>query len=136
MRRLFLAGVLLGMVTAAHARALNIDPNQDGALVVTTNTGSPTQLFTNDPAATKTCLINISSNPVYVVGYSTTSAKSIGTPAAISISISTGAFYLPGTASGTNPVPICFDGYQDSFTGPLWAACNTGGNIVVRLRNH
>lgn len=137
MKRLY-AGVLVipflaGMVLA---NSLNIDPGQSGAVIVSANAGSPTQLFTSDFAATKTCLVNISSNTIYVVGYSTTSAKSITVNANFSISQSTGSFYLPGTASSTNPPQYCFDGPGDPFTGPLWAATTSGGNIVVKMRNH
>lgn len=121
----------------AFAGIVNIDPGQSGAVVVSATAATPTQLFTSDSAASKTCVVNVSTNPVYVVGFSTTSYKQQGINATFSVSTSSGSFYLPPVASaGVAGAPFCFDGPDNAFTGPLWAVAATGGNIVIKIRNH
>lgn len=133
-----LAAVLIPILSAwAAARSLNLDPNQCSALSIGIVATSPTQVFTNDPAATKSYVINTSTNVVYIVGYSTTSARSISTNAAFSISLSTGSFYLPAVAANTQPIPFVLDGPADPYTGPLWAVAGpSGAAVILRCRTH
>lgn len=139
MRRLLAALFIAFAATAAHANALNIDPNQSGSISIGTNTSSPTQIFTNDPAATKTCVVNSSTNTVFFVGYSTTSAQGIGTNATASTNLTTGSFFLQGqlvSGATVQAQPFCFDGAYGPYTGPMWAVSATGGNVIQRIRTH
>ena len=136
MRRLF-AGLLIPFLAAtAFGNELNIDPNQSGNIAIGTNTSSPTQIFNNDAAATKTCVVNISTNTVFFVGYSTTSYAGIGTNATISTSSTAGSFNLPGSSTNLAAQQFCFDGAAGPFTGPMWAVSATGGNVITRIRTH
>ena len=134
--RMFCVVMLLTLGVNAFGRSLSIDPNQSGVIAIGTSTSSPTQIFTNDPSAIKTCVVNTSTNTVFFVGYSTTSALGIATNATISTSSTAGSFSLPGSSSSLQAMTFCFDGPNDSFTGPVWAACATPGNYIQRIRMH
>lgn len=127
---------LLG--AAAWARTILIDPNQSGQVFISGT--AATQIFTNDNAAQRSYVINASTCGVYLVGYSTTSARSLDTNATFSISATTGSFLLQGfLLNGTTiqPPMLNLDGPDDPFTGPVWgqSACATGG-WVTRFRTH
>jgi hypothetical protein len=129
--------VLVGPITPAFAgRSLNLDPNQSGAIAIGTSTTAPTQIFTNDEAANRTCVINTSTNTVFFVGFSTFAAAGIGTNGVISTNATTGSFAIPGSGATVPPITFCFDGVDGPFTGPLWAVCATGGNVIQRIRTH
>ena len=140
MRKLLaaLAGTCLFTATL-YAIGLNIDPNQSGSIALSSNPAVPTQIFVKDYSATKTCVVNNSTNTVYFVGYSTSSALSISTNAVVSISQSTGSFSLAGTLVNSTTVQaatFCFDGANDSFTGPLWAVTSGTSGSLQRVRMH
>lgn len=113
------------------ARALTVDTTQTGALNCTSNASSPTTVFTNDPAATRSYVINISSNPVYLGFQSTTSTS---TPSAFSISLSSGNFSIPANSSST--IVFSPDGTNDVFTGPMWCVSGGTGSPIERIRMH
>lgn len=139
MRYVFASLLVFGISAAVFALSLNIDPNQSGSIAVGTSATSPTQIFTNDPAATKTCVVNTSTNTVFFVGYSTTSALSIGTNTSVSTSVSTGSFFLQGTLVNSATVQaqqFCFDGNNDNFRGPVWAVAGGSGATIQRIRMH
>lgn len=139
MKRLAALAVLVLLPLSLYARSLNIDPAQSGSILIGTSTASPTQIFNNDKDATKTCVVNSSTNTVYFVGYSTSSNLSINTNATISTNTTTGSFYLQGILVNGTTVQaqtFCFDGNNDNFTGPMWAVAGGNGAVVQRIRCH
>ena len=140
LKRLSAALLIVTATKMAFAYSSNLDPNQSGSIAVTTSTSTPTQIFVQDSQATKTCVVNTSTNTVFFVGYSTTSAKSTGVNAVPSTNTTTGSFYVQGTLNGSQvlqALPFCFDGLSDAFRGPLWAvAAGGGGTVIQRLRMH
>lgn len=128
--------ILLTLGVNAYARSVSIDPNQSGSLSVSLVGTSPTQIFTNDPSAVRSYIVNTSTNVLYIVGYSTTSALGIGTNGAFSISLTTGSFFIPATAANVQPTLFSLDGPNDSFTGPVWAVLAGTGGTIERIRMH
>lgn len=115
----------------------NLDPNQCSSLqIATTNTG--TQIFAQDPAATASWIVNVSTNTVYFVGGSTTSASGVAAAAAFSISLTTGSFRLPGVAANVQPLIWTLDSPNSPYTGPLWgvAASDGAAMTILRCRTH
>jgi len=128
MKRLLFASIAVAVLgSAVHAKSLNIDPNQSGAILIGISTTAPTQIFLNDSAATKTCVVNTSTNTIFFVGYSTTSYLGIATNAPISTNATTGSFSLPGSSANLLAQQFCFDGANGPYTGPIWAVSATGG---------
>lgn len=133
---------LLFISSFAFGFSLNFDPAQTGAVAISSSTVTPTQIFTNDPAATKTCVINTSTTTVYFVGYSTFSALSLTTPSTVTMGVSSGAFSLNGilmNGTSTQTQPFCFDGTKDPYTGPIWATTGVTPSIglaIQRFRTH
>lgn len=130
----------------AWSFSLNFDPNQTGSIVVSNNPAAPTQIFTNDLAATRTYIINTSTNNLFLVGYSTTSVLSISSASIVSTSLTNGSFFIQGATStitnGSSLTPIVFspDGSLDPYRGPIWAVSgNTGSSSftsIQRFRAH
>lgn len=133
-----LLAVLLLFPPLAFAGSLSLDPNQCSALAISTSPVTPTQIFAADAQATKTYVLNVSTNPVYIVGFSTTSVLGITTNAAFSISLSTGSFYLPAVAANVQPIAFELDGPDTPFTGPLWGVSASNGltMTILRCRTH
>jgi hypothetical protein len=131
MRTLFNALGLLSLLSvSAFAFSLNLDPAQTGAVLISSVPATPTQVFTSDLAATKSVIVNTSTATIFIVGYSTTSASNGA--ATISTQTTTGSFIVPGGST-----TFTLDGNNDPYRGPLWAATNGNGNIVIqRLRTH
>jgi len=136
MRQAITGFLIFFAASLAVAFSINLDPSQSGGLVVGANAGSPTQVFTRDPLATKSCVINISTNTIYFVGFSTTSYLQQATNAPVSVSVSTGSFSLPGTSATIPAQQFCFDGNDGPFTGPLWAVSGGAGSPIQRVRTH
>lgn len=132
MKRISLALLISGMtIGMAWSRMLLLDPVDSGSIIITTVTTSPTRVFTNNPNALKSFIINTSSNNVFFVGYSTSAAGSINTAGTVSTDLTTGNYYLLGSSSAT----IMLDGPDNPFTGPLWAvATGNGGSVIQRVR--
>jgi len=141
MSRLF-AAILIPFVTAAaFAFEFNIDPTQTGSIVVSSNPGSPTQIFVNDMSAMRTYIVNSSTNNIFIVGFSTTSALSVSSASVVSTNLSTGSFYIAGattTVANGPVVPTIFspDGVNDPYRGPIWAVSGGSGSVIQRFRAH
>lgn len=142
MKRLLIISIFI-VLTAAVAKAFeeNIDPNQSGSIAISGTAGAPTQIFTNDPTAMRTYIVNITTNNIFIVGYSTTSALSISTFSTVSTSLVSGSFFIPAstnTVTGGAPVPVVWspDGGTDPYRGPMWAVSGNGGVSITRFRAH
>ncbi len=127
---------LLTLGVNAFARSLSIDPSQSGSLAISSDSSNPTQIFSNDPAAVRSYIVNTSTNVLYIVGFSTSSNKSVTQSATFSISTTTGSFFIPATAANVQPTLFSLDGPNDSFTGPVWAVAPSGGMNIERIRMH
>lgn len=139
MKKLFAVAValILGPLAPAFA-ATNLDPNQCSAVSVGTSASSPTQIFAQDPAATATWVMNISTNAIFFVGGSTTSFAGLATNATLSTNATTGSFKLPGVAANVQPILWTLDGVNNPYTGPLWATAGSDGAsmTILRCRTH
>lgn len=132
--------ILLSSAYIAHAYSMLPDPNQTGSIAVSTGTQSPQQIFTSDLNATRTFIVNTSTNNIFIVGYSTIGAVNVSSWSSVSNNTTTGSFYILGTLIGpttvqaTNWTP---DGPNDPYRGPLWAvAGGQGGTVIQRFRAH
>lgn len=138
-----IASILLVLTTAvcAFAASLNIDPAQSGSVLCGSATSNPTQLLLNDPAATRTYIVNLSTNNVFIVGYSTITPIGISSAAIVSTSLVSGSFYIGAAtttiANGPN-IPSYFspDGPFNAYTGPMWCVGGGQGAVVQRIRTH
>lgn len=135
-----IAAMVLVFSGFALARELTIDPTDSGSISVSTNAVSPTLILTNNPAALRTYILNMSTNNIYLGGLPST-VISTSTPAAFSISTSSGNFYIAGATApfaGAPLIPTFFspDGPGDSYTGPLWAVssgtCVSGAACIIQ----
>jgi hypothetical protein len=134
MRRLMLLSGLLLLPGLCHgeqssAVELTIDANDSGSMFVTGASSAPTQILSNNPAALHTVLVNYSTSTIYIVGSSATAPSPLTTPATVSVSLSTGSFYLISGSSSS----VTMDG-ASPFTGPLWAVGAPGPAPITRLR--
>jgi len=143
MRRTIALVLVFGFLSGiAGAFEFNIDPNQTGSIVVSNNFTTPTQIFTNDPAAMRTYIINTSTSNIFIVGFSTTSALSISSASIVSTSLVSGSFYIVASTSpypaSTLKIPIVFspDGPTDPYRGPMWAVSSNLGAVIQRFRAH
>lgn len=129
MKRYAFTFIALLAAAVAYGRSLTADTTQTGTVNCTALAGSPTLVFSNDPNATKSFVVNYSTNNIFLGFQSTTSTA---TPAAFSISTSSGNFYLVANSTLTwSP-----DGTQDNFTGPMWCVGGGQGAPLTRIRMH
>lgn len=140
LRRLFIFAILASVAYKAYGFTLAADPAQTGVINCSGNAAAPTVVFTWDPNASRSYIVNASTTDIFI-GF--VAANSTATAAAFSISKSTGNFYVPATTAPYNtstvPTPIIWspDGPSDAFRGPMWCVANGGGaDKIQRIRMH
>lgn len=136
-------GAIALFASMGYAFEFNIDPTQTGMIQISTNSATPTQIFNNDPSAMRTYIVNTSTNAIWIVGFSTTTAISISSASVVNVSTTSasGSFFLPAEANSSNftnqPIYFSPDGPIDPYRGPMWAvSAGQGGAFIERFRAH
>lgn len=137
MKKILFASIIASIFAfRAMAFEFNIDPTQTGSILVTSTASTPTQIFTNDPSAMRTYILNLSTANIFIVGFSTTGSASPSTAGTISTSLASGSFFIP-PSTGSIQNFWSPDGVNDPYRGPMWAtASGATGAVIQRFRAH
>jgi hypothetical protein len=130
---IFLASILTAGIlyadSGSYTPCVNVDPTS-GSVVISTTIAKPTQIMSKNFLTQRTFIQNLSAQPIFIVGDSTTT---YGVAQTVSTSTVSGAFYIPEFST---PYSDWFS--PDTPTGPyqgdLWAVSGyTSSPVSIQI---